>query len=71
MPDVLRATGRVGAEQICETPVIPVPVGTPLEEVERLLIAETLRKTGGNKQRAASMLGIAARTIYRKLGTGA
>jgi len=46
---------------------IPVPVGTPLEEVERLLIRETLRTTGGNKQRAASLLGIATRTIYRKL----
>jgi two-component system response regulator HydG len=44
-----------------------VPVGTPLEEVERLLIRETLRTTGGNKQRAASLLGIATRTIYRKL----
>jgi two-component system response regulator HydG len=42
-------------------------VGTPLEEVERLLIGETLRTTRGNRQRAASLLGIAARTIYRKL----
>jgi DNA-binding NtrC family response regulator len=36
-------------------------------EVERLLIQETLRATGGNKQRAADLLGIAARTIYRKI----
>jgi two-component system response regulator HydG len=47
--------------------VVPVPIGTPLEEVERLLIQETLRATGGNKQRAADLLGIAARTIYRKI----
>ena len=38
-----------------------------LAEEERLLIQETLRSTGGNKQRAADLLGIAARTIYRKL----
>jgi two-component system response regulator HydG len=50
---------------------IPVSVGTRLEEVERLLIAETLRRTGGNKQRAAGLLGIAARTIYRKLAANA
>jgi two-component system response regulator HydG len=48
--------------------VFTVPIGTPLEEVERRLIEETLKTTGGNKQRAAEMLGIAARTIYRKLG---
>jgi two-component system response regulator HydG len=47
--------------------MIRVPLGTPLEEVERLVIDETLRRTGGNRQRAAEMLGIAARTIYRKL----
>ncbi len=47
--------------------VIPVPVGTPMNEVERIVIRETLRFTGGNKQEAARMLGIAARTIYRRL----
>ena len=32
----------------------------PTSTVERLLIEETLRTTGGNKQRAAELLGIAA-----------
>ena len=50
-----RPTGERGAGQS-----ISVPIGTPLEEVERLLIQETLRTTGGNKQRAADLLGIAA-----------
>jgi DNA-binding NtrC family response regulator len=49
-------------------PTVTIPVGMPLEDVERVLIKETLRTTGGNKQRAAELLGIAARTIYRKLG---
>jgi two-component system, NtrC family, response regulator HydG len=38
-----------------------------MEEVERRLIHETLRHTGGDKTMAARLLGIAARTIYRKL----
>ena len=38
-----------------------------LEEVERLVIRETLRQTRGDKTLAAQILGIAARTIYRKL----
>lgn len=46
---------------------ILVPVGIPLQEVERIVIRETLRFTGGNKQDAARLLGIAARTIYRRL----
>jgi two-component system response regulator HydG len=42
-------------------------IGTPLEEIELSMIRETLRFTGGDKKRAAGLLGIAARTIYRKL----
>jgi len=44
-----------------------VPLGTTLAEVERLVIRETLRETRGDKNLAAQILGIAARTIYRKL----
>ena len=44
------------------------PIGTPLEEVEQRLIRETLRHTKGDKSLAAQLLGISARTIYRKLG---
>ena len=42
-------------------------VGKPLEELERLFIAETLQFTGGNREEAASMLGIGQRTLYRKI----
>jgi len=42
-------------------------VGKPLEELERLFIAETLRVTGGNREDAAQMLGIGERTLYRKI----
>ena len=44
------------------------PVGTPLSEVERRVIGGTLKHTSGDKQLAAQLLGISARTIYRKLG---
>ncbi|MBI3185236.1 MAG: sigma-54-dependent Fis family transcriptional regulator [Myxococcales bacterium] len=44
-----------------------IPVGTPMEEIERRVIHETLRHTKGDKTLAARLLGIAARTIYRKL----
>jgi two-component system response regulator HydG len=46
---------------------IVIPVGTQMEEVERLVIRRTLEQTKGDKNLAAQILGIAARTIYRKL----
>ena len=42
-------------------------VGRTLEEVEKLFIAETLRVSGGNRELAASKLGIGERTLYRKI----
>ncbi|MBI3079465.1 MAG: sigma-54-dependent Fis family transcriptional regulator [Deltaproteobacteria bacterium] len=44
-----------------------IAIGTPLEDAERLLIRETVRYCGGDKNTAAHLLGIASRTIYRKL----
>jgi len=42
-------------------------IGTPLRELEQTAIRETLRYTGGDKKLAARLLGIASRTIYRRL----
>ncbi len=42
-------------------------VGKPLDEIERVFIAETLRLTGGNREEAARLLGIGERTLYRKI----
>lgn len=46
--------------------VLSFEVGTPLREVERRMIEETLRASGGDRVRAATLLGITARTIYRR-----
>jgi two-component system response regulator HydG len=46
---------------------LSVPLGTSLDEIERLVIRETLRQARGDKTLAAQLLGIAPRTIYRKL----
>ncbi|MDP3237558.1 MAG: sigma-54 dependent transcriptional regulator [Myxococcales bacterium] len=61
LPEGVRK-GPMGAAQ-----QIVIPIGTPMEEIERRVIHETLRHTKGDKNLAARMLGIAARTIYRKL----
>jgi len=41
--------------------------GRSLQEVERDLIAQTLELVEGNRQRAAEMLGMGERTLYRKI----
>jgi two-component system response regulator HydG len=42
-------------------------IGTPLHDIEMRVIRETLRHTRGDKRLAAKLLGIATRTIYRRL----
>ena len=46
---------------------VVVPIGTPMREVQRRLIEETLKFTDGDKSAAAGLLGIAPRTISRRL----
>ena len=43
------------------------PIGMPLSEIEMRVIHETLRHTRGDKRLTAKLLGIATRTIYRRL----
>jgi two-component system response regulator HydG len=42
-------------------------IGTPLGEIERRVIHATLGHVGGDKRLCAQLLGIATRTIYRRL----
>ncbi|MBN1974042.1 MAG: sigma-54-dependent Fis family transcriptional regulator [Sedimentisphaerales bacterium] len=41
--------------------------GVSLNELEKQAIAETLAKTNGNREKAAKILGIGERTLYRKI----
>ncbi len=61
LPETVRKGPIGSAEQLV------IPIGTPMDEIERRVIHETLRHTKGDKNLAAQLLGIAARTIYRKL----
>jgi two-component system, NtrC family, response regulator HydG len=42
-------------------------IGGTFDQIERWAIEETLKLTGGNREEAARILGIGARTLYRKL----
>ncbi len=61
LPDAIAEAKRIDAEPITFT------VGVTLDDVENRVIKETLRHTRGDKTLAAQLLGISARTIYRRL----
>lgn len=49
------------------SPPPPAPGASSLADVERATIADTLRATGGNRKRAARVLGIAVSTLHEKI----
>ena len=77
-----RASALATSDIIEAEQLLPAPVGVDgaardasaatgalmkLEELERQHILRVLEETGGNRDRAAALLGISARTLYRKL----
>jgi DNA-binding NtrC family response regulator len=68
MIDVVDLPSLSAPAPVSEAPVEGglVP-GTTVDEAERRLIEVTLRHTGGNKTRAAELLGISLKTLHNKL----
>lgn len=60
LPLEVRAEGVKGG-------TVSLSLGTSLKEVEREMIIQTLNHVKGNKTKAAQILGIGIRTLYRKL----
>ncbi len=61
LPDVLKEEEGEGE------PSAPMAPGRSLKEVEKEMILRTLEETGGNRTRAAQILGISRRTLQLKL----
>ncbi len=59
--------GRAPASSPSSLSAIRFPIGTKVDEAERLLILQTLSATGNNKTRAAALLGISLKTLHNKL----
>ena len=71
---VMAGSGLVGLDDLPpnvrssgEERDVRVPVGSTLEEAEKILISETLAAQGGNKSRTAEVLGIGRKTLYQKI----
>ena len=48
-------------------PRVAFDIGTPLDEIEREMIVQTLETTHNNRKRTAELLGISRRALYYKL----
>jgi len=54
---------RAGSEE----GLIRIPLGTSMEEAEKIIIRETVSAQKGNQSKAADILGIGRKTLHRKL----
>jgi DNA-binding NtrC family response regulator len=67
---VARSTlGAIAAIHSDDALVLRFPIGTTVEAAEKQLILRTLEVIGGNKQKAARVLGISRRCLYNKLAS--
>src|SRR5918911_1526422 len=61
LPDKL-----LGARKRRSRNAVTIPLGQPMEEVERMIIEETLHMTDGDRRKTADILGISYKTLYNK-----
>ena len=61
LPDKL-----LGARKRRSRNAVTIPLGQPMEEVERIVIEETLNMTDGDRRKTAEILGISYKTLYNK-----
>jgi DNA-binding NtrC family response regulator len=47
--------------------VVPLLIGSTVEEIERELVLQTLARCDGNRTRAARVLGFSVRTLRNKI----
>ena len=55
------------ASDAVDSDALRIPIGTRLDEAERVLILATLAAVSGSKVKAAQALGISLKTLYNRL----
>jgi DNA-binding NtrC family response regulator len=63
LPEAIRAQ----FSDLASASHIEIAIPTPMEEVEQMVIEQTLLFTDGDKAKTARLLGIGRKTLYRKL----
>jgi DNA-binding NtrC family response regulator len=68
MPGLAGSAGAIEPrDDSVQSNVITVRPGMTMAEIEKAAIEAALKETRGNRRKAAELLGIGERTLYRKL----
>jgi DNA-binding NtrC family response regulator len=58
---------EIPAPSLAPNQVVPLLIGSTVGEIERELVLQTLARCGGNRTRAARVLGVSMRTLRNKI----
>jgi len=57
----------VTAQSLAPNQIVPLLIGSTVDEIERELVLQTLARCDGNRTRAARVLGLSVRTLRNKI----
>ena len=57
----------IPAPWLAPNEIVPMLIGATVGEIERELVLQTLARCGGNRTRAARVLGLSVRTLRNKI----
>ena len=58
---------QIPAPSLAPNEIVPLLIGSTVGEIERELVLQTLGRCGGNRTRAARVLGVSVRTLRNKI----
>ena len=61
------AVPQIPVPSLTPNEIVPLLIGATVGEVERELVLQTLGRCGGNRTRAARVLGVSVRTLRNKI----
>ena len=61
------SASHVAAPSLTPNEIVPLLIGSTVGEIERELVLQTLARCGGNRTRAARVLGVSVRTLRNKI----
>ena len=61
------AAPPIAAFSLTPNQIVPLLIGSTVGEIERELVLQTLARCGGNRTRAARVLGVSVRTLRNKI----
>ena len=58
---------EIPAPTLAPHEIVPLLIGSTVDEIERELVLQTLARCDGNRTRAARVLGLSVRTLRNKI----